>query len=477
VTPSATRSIARAALLLTAALLLVRIWFIGHRAIDLDEFEHAHAAWSVSRGQVPYVDFFEHHTPALYLLFAPLFAWMPVSTDARAAVAALIVGRGVMWVVTVISVSIVYRLGCLWRDRLTGALATVLLVTSSQFLESMLEFRPDVPAVLCLLIAAFGLTVAARVDDRRAHVWSAVAGAAFGVALLCTQKVVFAAPGIVVAFVAGRGRAARVGAFAVGTIVPVVATLAWFRSHDALRAFYFYTVVVNNQLNVDRFSPLPRLISNVVQQPALYALGFAGLVTSARTLGEHRERPVVVGIAASLAVGIFLIGKAYDQYYALLLPLLTVLGAAWVRDTFALTSARAAAAMILVTLLALTMSIRTFRSSALQFGAIAWVTEHTDPSDTYLGGSPGPALFRPHAWFYGFLTGPFAADRDYASLVDALESGRNRPALVIDDAYFERAPSPLLAYVRAHYRQQKEYGSLGLKIREASDRFDRPLIK
>ena len=45
------------------ALLVARIPVILRRAIDNDEFEHAHAAWNVFTGLLPYKDFFEHHTP------------------------------------------------------------------------------------------------------------------------------------------------------------------------------------------------------------------------------------------------------------------------------------------------------------------------------------------------------------------------------------------------------------------------------
>ena len=31
-----------------------------------DEFQYAHAAWLVSKGAVPYRDFFDHHFPLLY---------------------------------------------------------------------------------------------------------------------------------------------------------------------------------------------------------------------------------------------------------------------------------------------------------------------------------------------------------------------------------------------------------------------------
>ncbi|MBO5441292.1 MAG: hypothetical protein J6A09_01845, partial [Alphaproteobacteria bacterium] len=44
--------------------------FSGFQIVD--EFEHLHAAWLVSTGKVPYLDFFEHHHPLLWYLSAPI---------------------------------------------------------------------------------------------------------------------------------------------------------------------------------------------------------------------------------------------------------------------------------------------------------------------------------------------------------------------------------------------------------------------
>src|SRR3954470_12562395 len=69
---SVQRTVAGGAIALSLMMLLTRLWFIPHREFDIDELEHAHAAWSVGSGSVPYRDFFEHHGPALYLLLAPV---------------------------------------------------------------------------------------------------------------------------------------------------------------------------------------------------------------------------------------------------------------------------------------------------------------------------------------------------------------------------------------------------------------------
>lgn len=37
-----------------------------------DNVEHIHATWLVAYGEVPYRDFFQHHNPLLWYLFAPV---------------------------------------------------------------------------------------------------------------------------------------------------------------------------------------------------------------------------------------------------------------------------------------------------------------------------------------------------------------------------------------------------------------------
>jgi hypothetical protein len=198
---------------------------------------------------------------------------------------------------------------------------------------------------------------------------------------------------------------------------------------------------------------------------------------------------VILFTALSLIAGIFIIGKAYDQYYALLLPLLAVLGGAFAASWLGGVRPRrrlAAAPMIALAALSLAISARAFRPIDPQIDEIAFVIDRTQPSDRYVGGSPGAALFRPHQWFYFFLTGDFATAAEYTELLAALEAGRARPRLVVRDRYFEqRAPPPLLSYIDAHYERargtlylrQSEYGSSSLNTSEASDRLDRPFTR
>src|SRR3954466_1058866 len=60
---------------LAAALAAQAVWLAFAKHLSLDEAQYAHAAWLVSRGEVPYRDFFEVHLPLVYQALAPVF-WL-----------------------------------------------------------------------------------------------------------------------------------------------------------------------------------------------------------------------------------------------------------------------------------------------------------------------------------------------------------------------------------------------------------------
>src|SRR6478735_2623006 len=106
-----------------AALLIARIPAMGVRFFDPDEFEHAHAAWSVFRGLVPYRDFFEHHTPWYYYALSPFFRWFAVDQSFESASRFLIFARGLSLVVTALSAWLMFLVGRLAAGRRVGLLA------------------------------------------------------------------------------------------------------------------------------------------------------------------------------------------------------------------------------------------------------------------------------------------------------------------------------------------------------------------
>lgn len=179
---------------------------IRSRGIDPDEFEHLHAAYLVSRGDVPYRDFFEHHGPALYYAMQPLFrlhgAELTVLWTARCAM--WVCSLGTLWVTALIG----RRLG----GETVGLVAATLLAWTTIFQAKGIELRPDVPATL-LLTMAFWLSLksarsgilSSATTASNAQQWLVI-GVLCGVAALFTQKSIVPVAGLALAGVAREFR-------------------------------------------------------------------------------------------------------------------------------------------------------------------------------------------------------------------------------------------------------------------------------
>jgi len=66
--------------------ILVGIWvsfwlLYNHQPKTGDDVEHLHSAWLVFQGNIPYQDFFQHHNPLLWYMFAPLVGYFSYSLE------------------------------------------------------------------------------------------------------------------------------------------------------------------------------------------------------------------------------------------------------------------------------------------------------------------------------------------------------------------------------------------------------------
>src|SRR5581483_8571508 len=287
-----TRRLAATAAVVCLSMLLLQMWLITHRNLDIDELEHAHAAWSFAHGLMPYRDFFEHHTPWIYFAAAPTLASARVATNTDAALGWFVDARLVMLAITVAVMALVYVHARLGGDTWSGLIAVTLLVTSAQFMDRILDFRPDVPALGCGMASLLLARIGWRSESRRVPLLAWLAsGAMLGAAVMFTQKCLFVLPGFGLALLIDVARASshqrivrlwRVVVFGVGVVAPIALTVAWFARHDALIPFLHYNLAENLRLNQQRFSPLPRALAHVLHSPALAIPGLLGLIGETR---------------------------------------------------------------------------------------------------------------------------------------------------------------------------------------------------
>ncbi len=456
---------------LVTVVLLHQASLIRSRFFDPDEFQHLHAAWCVSQGMVPYADFFEHHTPGLSYLLAPMLSLLQVGSSADNAFAAIFLARFSMWLMTLAIAALTFALAREVWDRRTAWAAVVFLTTTLMFQAKALEIRPDLLSVPCLLVS---FLLVARASRSKRLVLGA--GLAAGIAILFTQKALFAVPGLVGAVlwsatdrrVAGSLPTAvrSVALFVAGLVAPLVTASAFFATQGALGPFVELNVFYNLRWDA-RFSALETVGTLVRQNPLTVALGIAGLaVVIVRGLlrGSVRrgELAIVLG-ALSVGAGAFVIPAPWPQYFLMGLPLLAMLagrfavvGAGlvgrarqWPRDV------TAAAVLVLVSLHPVwSMSAAAPRSSREQLQGIRYVMEHTRPDQTVLDGATGYGVFRPHAFFYGFLNWELRAmlsPDDKRRLCDDLRSGRIAPQIVALDDDLAYLSEEVTGYVEENY--------------------------
>ena len=234
-------------LLFGAAWLALRLFLIRDRVFDGDELEHLHGAWLVSRGKVPFRDFFEHHGPPFPFLLAPLTAL--IDDPLRAVTAA----RLLMLAITAAAMKALWNLSPPGAGLLKRALPVLLLCSFTTFAEKSLEVRPDVPAMALL---TFALLAAA--GDPSALKARLAAGLSLGLAFFFTPKAAYPAAGLaagwLIADIAAGARLKQLlprwSCFLLGAAAPLAGVLIYYYANHGLRAFYECFYVFNTKFRL-----------------------------------------------------------------------------------------------------------------------------------------------------------------------------------------------------------------------------------
>lgn len=153
--------------LTAAAIRLVPLQWL--HPINWDELEFLRATKWIAEGRVPYRDFWEHHTPLAWILFAP-FSKLSGSVGAGAVIA-MRWAQIPVWIATFVLIDVWMRGAKIERGARWTAMA--LALCSSLFMLPAIEYR--VESVGCLLFV-LGLVLAQRHRDFAAGIVFCLAG-------------------------------------------------------------------------------------------------------------------------------------------------------------------------------------------------------------------------------------------------------------------------------------------------------------
>ena len=389
-TARATRNLLLATLF---ALAIIAILFQIHRGQPLgwDEIEYFRATRWVSQGQVPLRDFWEHHTPLQWIVFAPVafFANGPGASS-------IVLMRWAQAAVWVAVLALVMRLRRSWW-------ALLFLLLSPLFVRSAIEYRVDVPGNLAF-IAAIVMALEKR--------WITF-GALMSLAVLANMRlaplVIFCAAVLLFwrderwAF---NPRALRMLAGVAMVALPFIGWLV------AVRAWQpFLDGVIGYNLASERLqniNTLPdALLAPILQLDpaamALWAAAIAATVVALRGIRQPRAPQILALIFIASVAAIVITSVQYEYHfqttYLLMVPLAGMTCERLTRWRWLVLAVAAVA--LLINLLPLA-SPSFGNPMRYQDTVMREVDRRTRPDDTVFDGT-GYALRRKPAYHYWFL--------------------------------------------------------------------------
>ncbi|MEI7037455.1 hypothetical protein [Fulvimonas yonginensis] len=382
-------------------LLAMRMLWLGAYPLDSDEPQHAHVAWSLATGALPYRGAFDNHGPLFGLLYSYCMRWLGPRTDIlwwlRLAV--------VPWyVLALLSTWVMGRR--LYPLAVAGA-GALLAALMQIFFVKMGEFRTDD------LWTALWLAALAVIVGRHRSLWRGfVAGLCIGAALSVSQKTLpLLATALVSGLAVGLGRPVKrpdlprlVAATAAGVALMPLAVVAWLAWQRDLGTAYYDVVA---------YGLAPNGGPSHLWRQVLYALVAACLVGATvlrlrgrRELDDASRWKWFLGLQALLYV--LLIWVAWPlstpQDFLPVIPtaMLSLAGALGPAAVPRLGPRRCAASVAALAMLELALLLHhapPWRDAlAAERSRLAVVLRCTAPSDPVMDAKSG-AIFRPRPYY------------------------------------------------------------------------------
>lgn len=382
----------------TAATLSVR------HAIFTDEIEHVHAGWLVSVGKRPFTDFFEHHHPLMWYGLGVLLPWTEQSAST------LVLLRLLTLLPFAAIAVLTFRIAASGStSRSAPWLAVALLLSMSEYVRVAYQIRPDVPATLCIVAAAFVLL---RALAARRRGLAAFAGLLMGLAFLFSLKaaLVIAAMLAFLGWSCWRERTpALLAAFTAGCAIPILAYAAYLVGIGGLRDYF----VANWNLNAVATAQKPRV--REPQPPIFINAGF-WLAAAGGVLWAARERSAPAGVRWAAFIGtvtlalLILTGRTESRSAVMTIPFLAVAAGAGVDHALRrLRLSPVASSIVLVAVCSpglLEMGRSLEEDNRAQLELLAFVLARTPPGEPVYDGSSTFNLFRPDPHYFWFFNGP-----------------------------------------------------------------------
>ena len=467
---------------------------------DKDEIEAVHSAWKMLHGERIYVDFFQHHHPLLYAYLTPVIALCGERP------ATLLACRVAMWPFLAGMLAATYILGRRVFGRPAATIGVLLALASWPLMVKAVEIRPDVPQVLCGMIALVLLFPRTRQAARRSalrtgaeacvadHVYMVpgsakerdfrgakgdnpsvfdspvlrhfLIGVCLGVAFLFLQKALFLIAGIGLV-VAWRVFARETGwavllALPAGIAVVVVLFALWLAANGPLREYVFLNWTLNAHYRYQFGFDLT--LRHVCKRESITVL-FAAIAC----LGylRNRRRWELAFLTLCLVGSIATVPAPYLQYWMPALPLVALLAGHGMLKL--LRRRRRLLFILLVCSAVMPAVVEAACQSGINFShlkRIGYVLDVTAPGDAVYDGDAQFNVFRRDIDYFWFSLSEHGALRSYQDLrpyeYDVYERIARMKPKVISSHEIDNLADPR---IQEHYTPSEQYDGLLVRNR------------
>ena len=369
--------------------------------LNHDELEHVHSAWYVANGFLPYGDFFQNHNPLIWYICAPLLGFL--GETAASILAMRVICLFFMLGSLAVSLLITRRLT---SSLPAGIVSLLLLLTSSFFLASAYQIRPDVPQVFFGLWGVYFLLL---FIEKSSGARAVLSGMSLALSFLFLQKAVFliGAAGLVFVFFNFRDRLPfrYLLLFGVSFAAPILAFLAVLFFNGLIEDYYITNYLVN--LNrIRTFSPL-RTISRFADRDYLFLIfALFSLPVLLLARGSDRKTGSLAFITLLMVFSIRFHDRPHSQNFLPMLPLLAI-GLSVFLHRFFERFKTPAPAKILIMLLLIGIPFRNVlpklhSSNRPRLEAIMHVVENTGPNDPVYDGNIKFNVYRPDLHYFWY---------------------------------------------------------------------------
>lgn len=288
--------------------------------LERDEIEHIYSSWLVYKGEVPYSDFFQHHHPLLWYIFAPVF---------------LVGGESIFSVILIRTISFSFFLGTLvlvYKSavELTGskkmALYSLTAILSFDFFSRVfLTVRPDGLMTLLAVGSFYHFLLFFKTHKNRNLLFS---GILLAFSFMALQKAVFYIlpflSAIIFLWIKKRLTSRQILLLGASSLIPVIVFITVFGItgyfNDYLIYNWFYNFLRSGHNPVYLVLSKPRQYIIAANIFLLFGFSLMAFFKNIRTTPLLLNISFAVGLTGFIFIS--LLSTVFIHYYILVMPFL-----------------------------------------------------------------------------------------------------------------------------------------------------------